>query len=458
MSVLLAHALRRSMLRPLKELQEAAQRFGSDDLEYRVVVDRSDELGDVMTAFNKMAERLSDSRKQLLHSQRMEGIGQLAGGIAHDFNNLLSVIQNFAAFVADDMRPDDPSLEDMREIQAASTKASALTRQLLTFSRKDETVIKRFEPNAAIEHARGLIVGALSEDIEMSLSLDADQCHIAMDPSQFDQVLLNLVVNARDAMPTGGRLSVQTWTTSVEDEFDWIDTRLVPGDYVVVSVSDTGCGMSDELKDRIFEPFFTTKDRATGSGLGLATVYGIVARAGGSIAVYSEVGLGTTFKVYLPVTGQTGDSASMPAGDAPSVSGEGRTVLVVEDEDGVRKIVDRILSKKGYRVLMAASPEEALEVNRSFQEHIDLLITDVIMPGQNGKSLAQQIHATRPHLPVVYMSGYTDSIVSARGLLSDERLLQKPFAAGALLAEAERAMQGAGEETRSAREPFNCMV
>lgn len=440
-SVLLARRFRRSLLRPLDDLRTAALRFGSDDLDYRVPVDCSDELGDVVCAFNKMAERLSHSRSELLHSQRMEGIGQLAGGVAHDFNNLLSVIQNFATFVAEDMAPDDPSLEDIHEIQMASTKATALTRQLLTFSRKDDALVQTFDPNAALEQARGLIVGALSEDVELSLSLDAPECHIEMDPSQFDQLLLNLVVNARDAMPTGGRLTIDSSRIVIEEDVEWGDVGLAAGDYVVIAVSDTGCGMSGDVKDRIFEPFFTTKDRATGTGLGLATVYGIVTRAGGTIAVYSEVGLGTTFKVYLPVARQLRRAVEEGPARGPAAPGKGATVLVVEDEEGVRKIVDRILSKSGYSVLMAARPEEALHINRSFEGEIDLLITDVIMPGQNGKSLVQQIHATRPEVPVVYMSGYTDSIVSARGLLQDERLLQKPFAAGALLGEVERAMQ-----------------
>ena len=441
-SVLIAVRFRNSILRPLNRLQTAAQRFGADDLGYRVDVDRSDELGEVMVAFNEMADRLSVNTTQLVHAQRMEGIGQLAGGIAHDFNNLLSVIQNYATFVAMDMEPTDPRLDDVQEIQTATAKAVALTRQLLTFSRKDEAVTTRFDPSEEIQAAQRLIAGAVPEDVDVLFSLDETGGEIEMDPSQFDQVLLNLVVNARDAMPRGGKLTVQTSQIYINDDVSSRKLRLDPGRYVVVAVSDTGVGMDADVKERIFEPFFTTKGRASGTGLGLATVYGIVTRAGGSIAVESEVGLGTTFKLFLPAVTEhagTGTRAAEPA-ERGSSSGEGSTVLVVEDEEGVRKVVERILTGNGYAVLSAATPDEALAISSSFEGPINLLLTDVIMPGRNGKELAQEVHVSRPEVPVLYMSGYTDSIVSTRGLLQDERLLQKPFTPALLLSEAESAM------------------
>ena len=437
--LLLARRLRRAMLKPLAVLQTAAREFGRDNLDYRADTTRDDEFGQAANALNRMADKLKHSREELRQSQRLDAIGQLAGGVAHDFNNVLSVIQNYAAFLAEELEGNERLMGDLREIEIATSKAVALTRQLLTFSRKDEAVASQFDPNAAIRETEGLITAGLSEDIDIQFSLAPDIRAIEMDPSQFDQILLNLAVNARDAMPSGGILMIETSHVRLMEGGSWDGEEVPAGEYVCIAVSDTGTGMSEEVRSRIFEPFYTTKERGKGTGLGLATVYGVVKKLGGTISVYSEPGVGTTFKLYLPVATKDAELVIEERSDAAR-SGEGCTVLVVEDEGGVRRVAHRILAKAGYDVLSTESPMEALEIQANFDGHIDLLLTDVIMPGMNGKELVQRIHVSRPTLPVIYMSGYTEGIVSARGLLKDEWLLQKPFSSASLLMEVELAL------------------
>jgi two-component system cell cycle sensor histidine kinase/response regulator CckA len=376
----------------------------------------------------------------LRQAQKMEAIGQLAGGIAHDFNNLLSVIQNYAMFLAESLDGDDSKSRDVEEIRRAAERAASLTHQLLTFSRKEVVQPVVLGPDAAVAEVAKLLERTLPEDIELSLKTGTDVRQIEIDAGQLDQLLMNLAINASDAMPNGGTLTFETRNVSLGEETRVVTGTMQPGDYVVIGVADTGCGMDKQVLERIFEPFFTTKARGTGTGLGLATVYGIIEQAGGGISVESQPGHGTTFELYVPALPEDVTSEETPQQHEAS-RGRGETVLVAEDEEGVRGVVTRILSRNGYTVLPAPSGSKALDIFNRQTDEIDVVLTDVIMPGMSGKELADRVEELRPGTPILYMSGYEDRTISQRGVLKGKGYVRKPFTATELLREIERALE-----------------
>jgi PAS domain S-box-containing protein len=358
--------------------------------------------------------------EQLLQSQKMEAIGRLAGGVAHDFNNLLTAIIGYADLLARRVKG-TPRLEhDVAEILEAAERAAGLTRQLLAFSRKQVLQPRVLSLNAAVADIENMLRRLIGEDIQLVTQLHEGLGHVRADPTQLEQVILNLAVNARDAMPRGGRLTVETANVEPED-----------GRYVMLSVSDTGIGMDAETCRRVFEPFFTTKEPGKGTGLGLATVYGIVAQSGGSIRVHSEPGQGTTFKVFLP---RVDDPLASEAGPAERpADGGSETLLVAEDEDGVRSLICEILRELGYHVLEAPRPEMAIKAMREGARPVHLLLTDVVMPGMDGRQLAEKLTTLQPGLRVLYMSGYTGEAIAEHGVLEHgTQFLQKPFTPDAL--------------------------
>jgi PAS domain S-box-containing protein len=370
---------------------------------------------------------------QLLRSQKMEAIGQLAGGIAHDFNNLLVVISGSADFASTMLTLDDPVQTDLREIQRAAGRAANLTRQLLTFARRQVSAPQILNLNDLILEIDKLLRRLIHEHIMLQTLPAPDLWPVQADPGQLEQVLVNLAVNARDAMPQGGRLTIETANVVLDQEYARMHPTVVPGPYVLLAVTDTGAGMSAEVLHHAFEPFFTTKEPGQGTGLGLATCYGIVSQHGGSIELYSEVGQGTSVKVYLPrAAGAT--VAPLARQEADLVPRGTETVLLVEDEAAVRALTARILRRQGYMVLEAANGIEALDVVRHHTSApIDLLLTDMVMPKLGGHELAEQLRRTIPSIRVLFMSGYTDNALIQNGLLDPGvTFIQKPFTPSAL--------------------------
>ena len=377
------------------------------------------------------SEREKALQQQLDRARRLESVGQLAGGIAHDFNNILGVILNYAEFVAEDLGPDSDSRGDVEEIRRAAERAAALTRQLLIFSRREVVKPEVLYLREVIADLENLLRRALGERVELETKFGEERLPIEMDPGQLEQVLVNLAVNARDAMPEGGRLVVEVEPTELDEEYAYMHPDAKPGSYVRLKVSDTGVGMDSETVERVFEPFFTTKE--DGTGLGLATVYGIVTGAGGRIDVYSEPGIGTTVKIHLPACVEAPRKGEAEA--EPRPGGRGEVILVVEDEPDVRRMAERILTKNGYSVIGTGEGEKALEVCRRTEQPIDLLLTDVIMPGMLGTELVEQAKAIRSELAVVFMSGYSHEVLAADALAeqNDSAFIEKPFSAGELL-------------------------
>jgi two-component system, cell cycle sensor histidine kinase and response regulator CckA len=379
-----------------------------------------------------MALDITDRKQleeQFRQAQKMEAVGRLAGGIAHDFNNLLMVIQGYADLLAERIPEGDSLRRNAEQIQNAAQRASALTRQLLAFSRKQIMEPKVLDVHAIVGEMEKMLRRLIGEDIDLVTSTVQDLWLVKADRSQIEQVILNLAVNARDAMPNGGRLTIETANVELDASTSHPTVAVAPGKYVVLSVTDNGCGMDEKTQAHIFEPFFTTKEKGKGTGLGLATVYGVVKQSGGYVWVYSEPGHGTTFKIYLP---KIDDEPSRPMHDEPvgstSVPRGAGVVLVVEDERGVRELTREYLETSGYTVLMAENGYTALELAAMHAGPIDLLITDVVMPGINGRELADRVNAIRPGIKVLYMTGYTDQGVVHRGALAAGAvLLQKPF-------------------------------
>ena len=365
--------------------------------------------------------------EQLLQAQKMDAVGRLAGGVAHDFNNMLTVIEGYTRMILDELSPVDPLRDCAEEIHRAADRAGALTNQLLAFSRRQIIQPRVISVNATVVQIEKMLRRLIGEDVELVLSLNSDAGNIKADPSHIEQAIVNLVVNARDAMPLGGRITVETANVVLDDHYARSHMGMVPGAFVMLALSDTGQGMDAETKRRIFEPFFTTKERGKGIGLGLATVYGTVKQVGGDIWVYSEPGKGTTIKMYFPrVSESMPDSAR--SGAQPPRAQASETILVVEDEKSVRDLTVRILQKLGYTVLVAAGGTEAIEIACSFTGAISLLVTDVVMPGMSGRQVADHLMASRPDLKVLYLSGYTDTTVVHHGVLeSGLDFLPKPF-------------------------------
>jgi two-component system cell cycle sensor histidine kinase/response regulator CckA len=378
--------------------------------------------------------------EQLLQSQKMETIGRLAGGVAHDFNNLLTAITGHAQFALDGLPVGDPSRDDLQQVLRAADRAASLTRQLLAFSRRQIIEPRAVDLGELVRHTEKMLRRLIAENIELVTAYGDEPCVVLADPAQMEQVLVNLVVNAREAMPDGGRLEIDVKPITLDSRYADEHMDIVPGDYVQLSVTDTGTGMTDEVKAHLFEPFYTTKGPDKGTGLGLATVYGIVRQHQGTVWVYSEVGKGSTFKVFLPRVGQTAER--LPRRDEAGFLPTGtETVLVVEDEPLVRKVVARSLREQGYNVLQAADGLEALEVAQRHNGAIHLLITDVIMPQMGGKDLADRLRQVRPEMAVLFVSGYTDSAIVHDGVLEEgTAFLQKPFSVAALARKAREVL------------------
>jgi len=386
--------------------------------------------------------------RRLQQSQRLESLGQLVGGVAHDFNNLLNVIQGYADFSAEQVQalaPADarlePVLEDIEQVRVAAQQASRLTRQLLTFAREDVNRPEVLDLNEAVKEAGQLLRRTLGEHIELVIAAEPALWRVKADRSQLEQVLVNLAVNARDAMPGGGRLSIDTGNTEVDAAYATRRPELKPGRYARLRVSDTGTGMDRATADRVFEPFFSTKPKGRGTGLGLATVYGVVTQAGGSIEIYSELGLGTTITVLLPATDEDAEP-NLPSAAAPDDQrGHGETILVVEDEESLRQLTSRILTRNGYQVCAVDSGAEAVRRAADPAQPITLLLTDVVMPEMLGNEVAARIGAIRPDVPALFMSGYAQPILDSHGVASPSfEILEKPFTEAALLGRVRKAI------------------
>jgi PAS domain S-box-containing protein len=366
-------------------------------------------------------------REQLVQSSKLESLGKLAGGVAHDFNNLLTVIQSYAEMAQSALSDEHPAYSHVEQILKASEQASNLTNQMLAFARRRIISPRVFNVNELVREAETFLQRLLPENIQMKTVLEPNLWHVYADPTQIEQVLLNLAINARDAMPEGGVLTVETANLTLDEAYTARHAEVQAGEYVLLSVSDTGIGMDERTLARLFEPFFTTKETGKGTGLGLSTCYGIVKQTGGSIWVYSEPGKGTTFKVYLPRTQEA--AAGLP--ERPMrrrVIGGHETVLVVEDNDAVRDVAVAALEAQGYRVLQAANGADALRLAESLEEPVHLLLTDVVMPGMSGAALAQQLQVRYPYLKVLYTSGYTQNVIVHHGVLEEGiAFLPKPY-------------------------------
>jgi PAS domain S-box-containing protein len=394
---------------------------------------------------NDITERKS-LEEQFRQSQKLEAVGRLAGGIAHDFNNLLTVILGYAEMIVTEAG-DWPSIqESAHEVQYAAERASALTAQLLAFSRRQISQPKVIDLNAVVRNSAKMLARVIGEDIEIVMHLDAALGTARLDPLQIDQLLMNLVVNARDAMPKGGRLTIETANVMLDEHYVGRHIGVAPGAYCMLAVSDDGSGMIPEVKSRLFEPFFTTKEAGRGTGLGLSIVYGIVKQNSGEIMVYSEPGQGTTFKVYFPLS-EVPAEISVAESAGAALRGH-ETILLCEDEGGIRKLVRSMLMKSGYRVLEAESPHRAIEIARESSEPIHLLLTDVVMPHMSGFELARELARLRPEMKVLYTSGYTDNRLSGSWVLEPGApFLHKPFTAGSLGQKVREAL-GDGQTAR----------
>jgi two-component system, cell cycle sensor histidine kinase and response regulator CckA len=404
-----------------------------------VLKDRPARLPTVVNrALREVEQRAERARleAQLYQAQRLESLGQLAGGVAHDFNNLLGIISNHTSFVSEELAKEPAQIhwqgvrEDLAQVETAVQRAAGLTRQLLTFGRREVLQPRVLNINGVVTDAENLLVSTLGEHVELAAVLAGDLGPVLADPGQVEQLLVHLAVNARDAMPAGGTLTIETANTHLDEAGAAGRASLRPGDYVSVKVSDTGTGIPKEVIDRVFEPFFTTKPPGAGTGLGLATVHGIVTQAGGAVRIESEPGQGTTVTALWPVTDRAAAPARPP--ERKPAGGAGKIVLLVEDEPAVREMTRRVLERSGYQVLTAASGHDAVKIaGRPGQ--IDLLLTDVIMPKMLGREVADRVRVLRPGIRVLFMSGYAQGLLSAQGVLEPGLcLIEKPFSATSL--------------------------
>jgi signal transduction histidine kinase len=381
------------------------------------------------------AEERAERKKleeQLRQAQKMEAIGQLTGGIAHDFNNMLTVILGYSELMLQRLKAEDHLRSDVEQVKEAGVRASLLTRQLLAFSRKQVLQPKVLDVNAVLTNMDRMLQRLIGEDVDLVTMPAPGLGRVHADPGQIEQVIVNLAVNARDAMPNGGKLTIETANVELDDAYARKHISVKPGSYVMLAVSDTGCGMDAATQARIFEPFFTTKEVGKGTGLGLSTVYGIVKQSEGYVWVYSEVGRGTTFKVYLPRVEAMAEAVEPSREAAKAIRGS-ETVLLVEDEKSVRALARSILRAHGYTVLEAGQGKEALLLSGQHEGPIHLMITDVVMPELSGRDLAERLKPSRPNMKVLFMSGYADKAIVHHGELKpDTAFLQKPFTPDAL--------------------------
>jgi two-component system cell cycle sensor histidine kinase/response regulator CckA len=385
--------------------------------------------------FEVIAEDVSHIRgveQRLRHVQKMEAIGRLAGGIAHDFNNVLGVIVAYSEMLVEKLNEDEELFPLVMSITKAVERGGTLTRQLLAFSRQQVLEPQVMSLGDYLGTIKDMLARVIGEDLELKIRTGDARLHVKVDPTQMEQVVMNLVVNARDAMPRGGRLTIETSEVDIDDEYCSRNPEARVGRHVMLAVSDTGCGMPPEVLSRIFEPFFTTKEQGKGTGLGLATLYGIVKQSGGHITAYSEVGRGTTFKIYLPATQE--ETAKRETLSPEKIAPRGvETILIVEDEESLRAVTREYLANKGYQVIVAENFEQAVEASADSARHIDLLMTDVVLPGASGPKLAERLATTRPEMKVLFVSGYTaDALVHGDLHRTDFVFLSKPFSLNTL--------------------------
>jgi signal transduction histidine kinase/CheY-like chemotaxis protein len=421
--------LSRQITRPLERLAFGTQQLEKGDFDFQIPVTGDDEVAGLTRSFERMRESLRQSREGLLRSARLEAVGRLAGGVAHDFNNLVMIIKGYSDLLLETATPENRAF--IEEIKNAGDRASGLTRQLLAFSRKQVLETQVLDLNQTVKSMVKMLRVLIGEDIELITNMSDDIGRVKADPGQLEQVIMNLAVNARDAMPSGGKLIIETSAAQLDDAYAAAHAEVAPGSYVLISVTDSGCGMDKATLKHIFEPFFTTKEPGKGTGLGLATVYGILKQSRGHVSVYSEPDIGTTFKVYLPSLDKSVPLAHQQrVGDAPR--GEG-TILLVEDEAPLRVLAAESLKKLGYSVLQASNGLEALALADQHAGRIDLLLTDVVMPRMGGPELAQKLKSKRNELSVIFMSGYTETAALENNALDrDFVLLNKPFSTEAM--------------------------
>jgi PAS domain S-box-containing protein len=398
-----------------------------------------------MLAITRDVTEMMQLEAQLRQAQKMEAVGRLAGGIAHDFNNALSIISGYSDISLGLIAPENPVNHYVSQIKKAAERAALLTQQLLAFSRKQMVFPRTLDLNEVVRNATEMFLRLVGEDIAVEFRPNAPLGIITADRGQIEQVLMNLVVNARDAMPTGGQIIIETGEADLDENYISLHRDAQVGQYVVLAVSDTGCGMDETIQSQIFEPFFTTKEVGHGTGLGLSTVYGIVKQSEGNILVYSEPGKGTTFKIYFPrVSGKA--EAPVFSSDQAEPRGRSEMILVVEDDQTLREMTVKLLRDGGYRVIEAKDGEEAVRIMATSKAGIDLLLTDVIMPEKSGPALVKQIEAAHPKTHVVFMSGYSGDMVKRSGLLiQEDAFLEKPFTKRSLLVKVHAALHRESE-------------
>jgi PAS domain S-box-containing protein len=390
---------------------------------------------------------------ELRQAQKMDAIGKLAGGVAHDFNNLLLVISAYAELTLDVLKEENPLRRNLLEILGASRRAADLTRQLLAFGRKQMQVLQLLDVNSVVQQISAMLPRLIGEDIQLVVVPGKEIGSVKADPVQIEQILMNLSANARDAMPSGGTLTIETSRVHLDESYAREHVIVPPGEYVLLAVTDTGQGIAPEHISHIFEPFYTTKAEGKGTGLGLATVYGIVKQTHGFVWAYSEIGLGTTFKIYLPCAHSAKSCTAAPA-PVQDCRGGSETILLVEDEAAVRRSTIEFLSMNGYTVLEAQDGQEALKVARSYAGPIDLMVSDVVMPHMGGVQVAEQLAAERPGMKVLFMSGYAESTVLRHGVIDVRNcFLQKPFALKALARKIREILEPVKTQARAAACP-----
>jgi signal transduction histidine kinase/ActR/RegA family two-component response regulator len=455
----LIFAISDTVTRPLASLVQGVQALEQGDFAYPLQAAGHDELSRLTRAFDSMRDTLqrNEARReqlegQLRQAQKMEALGRLAGGIAHDFNNLLTVIRGHSELLLDRLQPDNALYNNSQEIRKTADRAASLTRQLLAFSRMQVLQPKVLDVNELIIEMGKLLRRVIREDIEFSLHLGDSLGRVKADPGQLEQVFLNLTVNASDAMPRGGKLTIGTQNMAVDQKYAKIRPALIPGSYVLVTVTDTGHGMDAATKARIFEPFFTTKELGKGTGLGLATVYGVVNQSGGFIWVESEPSKGTRFELYLPrteerVKAERGETV----GKSDASSGRRKTVLVVEDQEEVRQLACEFLTAAGYSVLTAEDGTEALETVERLGASIQAVLTDVVMPKMRGTELGMRLKSLLPHVKIVYMTGYLEQNAGDNGFMEDALFLQKPFSREAVVRLVGQALKSERPQRRPAQ-------
>ena len=440
----------RRMIRPLQDIASAAGHIAAGDWSRRVPVRGSAESILMAHAFNDMTTSLlhwyKEARErddQLRQAQKMEAIGRLAGGVAHDFNNLLTVMRGYTQLLDASMERDDPRHADVQEILEAADRAAGLIRQLLAFGRRQLVTPRALALDAIVENLQHMLRRLLDENIELTSAAPPDLWRVRSDAGQMEQVLINLVINGRDAMPNGGRLHIELKNEVLGERLAGSGSQLPPGSYVRLSVTDAGCGMDQDMVSRIFEPFFTTKPEGRGTGLGLATVYSIVEQAGGAIVVDTEVGRGSTFHVYLPRTTEHDAAAEVGECSIASPSRGAETILLVEDDDKVRRLIANSLTQAGYSVLSAAGGEQALDIARAHPHPIHLLLTDVVMPGLNGREVSERVLAIRPSTRILFMSGHSNDSLLRSGIETfGTHFIQKPFPMEALVSKISELLRG----------------